>query len=103
MHQGSREIRRPIIPTFNDGRETIEAAADLLSSLNSITAVRTLPYHRLAGEKYISLGYDNTLPDVASPDDEKMEEIAGWIKAYGLDVILCGEWVCAEEAEHLLR
>lgn len=87
-HNVAIEIRMPIIPTFNDDRETVEAAAALLGSLNSITAVRILPYHRLAGEKYISLGYENTLPDVDSPEDDKMAEIAGWIGAYGLDVIL---------------
>ncbi|MDP6039869.1 MAG: glycyl-radical enzyme activating protein, partial [Candidatus Latescibacteria bacterium] len=84
----SIEIRMPIIPTFNDDRETIEAAAALLGGMDSITAVRILPYHRLAGEKYISLGYENTLPKVDPPADEEMAEIAGWIRAYGLDVLL---------------
>jgi pyruvate formate lyase activating enzyme len=81
------EIRMPIIPGINDGRDAVEAASELFVSYESITGVRILPYHRLAGEKYISLGYENTMPDVDPPDDEKMREIAGWIRAYGLDVI----------------
>jgi pyruvate formate lyase activating enzyme len=85
--QISVEIRMPIIPGINDGRETIEAAAELLAVFKSVTGVRILPYHRLAGEKYISLGYENTMPVVDPPDDEKMGEIAGWIRGYGLEVI----------------
>ena len=81
------EIRMPIIPTVNDDRKTVEAAADMLSSIDSVTAVRLLPYHRLAGEKYISLGYENTMPKVDPPDEEKMAHIAGWVRSYGLNVI----------------
>ena len=82
------EIRMPIIPTINDSKETIMSTARFLESLNNISAVRLLPYHRLAGSKYQSLGLENTMPDVASPTARHMRQIAQWMRQYGLKVIL---------------
>jgi pyruvate formate lyase activating enzyme len=82
------EIRMPIIPTINDDQETIDEAARFLTSLNNITAVRLLAYHRLAGSKYHSLGRENTLPDVAPPSSRQMRQIASWIRHHGLSVIV---------------
>ena len=82
------EIRMPIIPTINDSQETITSTARFLGSLNNITAVRLLPYHRLAGSKYQSLGMENTMPDVASPSARQMQQIAQWMSQYGLKVII---------------
>ena len=83
----SVEVRMVIIPTINDSREFIEGAARLLASLENITAVRILPYHRLAGSKYTKLGKENTMPDVDSPSNEAMLRIASWIRRFGLEVI----------------
>jgi pyruvate formate lyase activating enzyme len=82
------EIRMPIIPTINDSKETIESTARFLGSLNNITTVRLLPYHRLAGSKYVSLGRENTMPDVASPSYRQLQQIAQWMNQYGLKVII---------------
>lgn len=82
------EIRMPIIPTINDSQEIITSTARFLKSLNNITAVRLLPYHRLAGSKYQSLGMENTMPDVASPSASHMRQIAQWMSQYGLKVII---------------
>lgn len=81
------EIRMPIIPTINDSQEDIEGAARLLASLDNISAVRILAYHSLAGSKYHSLGMQNVLPQVDSPDSEGMKQFASWIENYGLKVI----------------
>jgi pyruvate formate lyase activating enzyme len=83
----SIEVRMVIIPTINDSREFIEGAARMLASLENITAVRILPYHRLAGSKYTKLGKDNTMPDVEPPGDEAMLQIASWIRQFGLEVV----------------
>jgi pyruvate formate lyase activating enzyme len=82
------EIRMPIIPTVNDTRRHIDAAAELLASLDNITAVRLLPYHRLAGSKYARLDRINTLPDVEPPSPEKLQEIASWIRTHDLHVLM---------------
>ena len=82
------EIRMPIIPTINDSQKTIESIARFLGSLNNITAVRLLPYHRLAGSKYQSLGRENTMPDVEPPSARQMQQIAQSMSQYGLKIII---------------
>jgi pyruvate formate lyase activating enzyme len=82
------EIRMPIIPTINDAQKTIESTARFLGSLDNITAVRLLPYHRLAGSKYQSLGRENTMPDVAPPSAIQMQQIAQSMSEYGLKLII---------------
>jgi pyruvate formate lyase activating enzyme len=91
------EIRMVIIPTINDSRELIEPTIQLLGSLNNITAVRLLSYHRLAGSKYDSLGKENTMPEVAPPGQRRMQQIAKWISRFGLKVILPPAAVSAKE------
>ena len=84
------EVRMPIIPGINDDRESVDAAARLLASLDNVAGVRLLAYHRLAGEKYRSLGLENTMPDVEPPEQNQMDEIGTWIGRLGLKVIVPG-------------
>ncbi|MBT7096214.1 hypothetical protein HN937_02495, partial [Candidatus Poribacteria bacterium] len=60
----------------------------LLSEVENVVAVRLLPYHRLAGEKYRSLGRVNTMPEAPSPTREGMEDIANRLRLRGLRVIV---------------
>jgi pyruvate formate lyase activating enzyme len=81
------EIRMLIIPTINDSWSFISRAAKFLESLDNITAVRLLAYHHLAGSKYRRLDKVDTLPNVASPTDDQLQRIAGWIQRYDLKVV----------------
>jgi len=81
------EVRMLIIPTINDSCSFINRAAKFLASLDNITTVRLLAYHRLAGSKYRRLDKVDTLPNVASPMDDQLQHIAGWIKRYDLKVV----------------
>lgn len=80
------EVRMPIVPTVNDDRGSITAAAEILAELETLTCVRLLPYHALAGEKYRSVGRENEMAVVGETNGEKMVEIAGWIRAFGVEV-----------------
>ena len=80
------EIRMPIIPTVNADQRDILAAAELLASLDNISAVRLLAYHSMAGSKYTRLGRVDALRDVEPPSDLTMQQIASWLRAYGLSV-----------------
>ena len=80
------EIRMPIIPTLNDAREFIEGAAAFLQPLEHITRVQLLPYHRLGESKYERLGLEGKMPAIDPPPKESLEEIAAWMRAYGLEV-----------------
>jgi pyruvate formate lyase activating enzyme len=82
------EIRMPVIPTVNDAPADVDAAAALLAPLGNLTAVRLLPYHRLAGSKYAAVGMPNTMPAVPSPDDAQLRAVAARLERAGLTVIL---------------
>jgi len=48
-------VRIPIIPGFNDSKETMEDVAKFLKGLNNISGVELLPYHRYGINKYEKL------------------------------------------------
>ena len=64
------EIRIPFVPNYNDTQ--ISKISEFVSTLNNVSKVRVLPYHNYAGNKYISLGYKSSLPDVL-PSKEQLE------------------------------
>jgi pyruvate formate lyase activating enzyme len=82
------EVRIPVIPSMTDGRDNIEAAAALLSSLSNPPTVRLLPFHRTALEKYkrfgmeVPSGYDGT-----RPSETDMQSVARLLEARGLRVM----------------
>jgi pyruvate formate lyase activating enzyme len=82
------EVRIPVIPTMTDGRDNIEAAAAFLCSLATPPAVRLLPFHRTALEKYkkfgmaVPSGYDGAQPSVAD-----MQRVTRLLESRGLSVI----------------
>ncbi|MEE8363370.1 MAG: glycyl-radical enzyme activating protein [Dehalococcoidia bacterium] len=82
------EIRMVILPGINDSDQQIDAAADLLSSLDSVIGVRLLPYHRLAGSKYHALGRESTMPDIEPPDAADLRRVSDRLAARGLTVHL---------------
>jgi pyruvate formate lyase activating enzyme len=65
-------VRVPVIPTFNDTEEEIEAIARFTSTLPKVDKLHLLPYHRLGQDKYKGLGRDYMLTEILPPDDGKM-------------------------------
>lgn len=80
------EVRMLIVPDVNDSGECIEGAGEFLASLPEVPPVRLLPYHRLAGSKYTSLGKENTMPAAQPPTQRHMHDIARRLRAYGIKV-----------------
>ena len=76
------EIRMPIVPGCNDFPEDIGQAGKLLAEIETFVRVRLLAYHSWATGKYAAVGMVNTMPQVASPDEEKLREIAGRLSAF---------------------
>ena len=62
------EIRIPYVPAFND--DQIEKIAVFLRDMKHIKAVRVLPYHNYAGNKYQALQMENTLPGQMPSEEE---------------------------------
>jgi pyruvate formate lyase activating enzyme len=83
-------IRMPIIPGLNDARDDIEGAARFLRGISGIRRVEMLPYHKLGESKYARLGHEYRLTGLESPEPERMNEIAAWARAVGLEVQVSG-------------
>jgi pyruvate formate lyase activating enzyme len=85
------EIRIPIVPGANDSPEVMAAFGRVVATLASVVAVRLLPYHRLAGSKYASVGRPNTLPAVDSPSRERLRLCADSLGLHDRVPIIVGE------------
>ena len=63
-------IRVPVIPTFNDSVEEIQAIARFAASLPGVNKIHLLPYHRLGQDKYEGLGRPYLMGNVEAPPKE---------------------------------
>jgi len=83
-------VRIAIIPGINDDEENLQKIGEFVSSLKRSPEIHCLPYHSAGVDKYQRLGLEYSLPDVQSPDDEHMEEIARSLERFGLKVKIGG-------------
>lgn len=74
-HQTDLIIRVPVVPTFNDTVDEIEAIARYAATLPGVEQLHLLPYHRLGQDKYEQIGRSYTLPDLRPPEPEHMETL----------------------------
>lgn len=68
-------IRVPVVPTFNDTPEEIQAIAEFAATLSGVRQLHLLPYHRLGQDKYEGLGREYTLAHLEPPTNEHMQEL----------------------------
>lgn len=83
-------VRTPIIPGFNDDKESIIEIAKFASKLKGVKKIDILPYHRLGEDKYHGLGQKYQMKDVESPSNEKMEEIKELIMSQDIGCTIGG-------------
>ena len=84
------EVRMPIVPGINDGKDDITGAAEFLKTVKNITQVVLLPYHKFGEAKYKRLGREYKLKGLQPPDKGRMEERAGWFRYHGFEVHISG-------------
>jgi pyruvate formate lyase activating enzyme len=84
-------FRTPVIPGFNDRSEDIQAVAAFVRELNQLRSkdsqaftLELLPYHRLAEDKYASLGLEYRAADLQPPSAEHMEQLVQIVQAEGI-------------------
>lgn len=80
-------LRVPIIPGYTDSDENIDAIGAFCAE-NHFPRVNILPYHKLGSTKHERLGSEYPIPDVQTPDDEKMKYIANIIELHGIDCVV---------------
>ena len=79
-------IRMPIIPGVNATEEHLKREADELLSVGFTGLVELLPFHRLGESKYGALGWEYPFAETEPPTNERMEELRGVMKSFGMHV-----------------
>ncbi|MDD7266853.1 MAG: glycyl-radical enzyme activating protein [Lachnospiraceae bacterium] len=84
-------IRIPVIPTFNDTVEEIQAIARFAAGLKTVRRLHLLPYHRLGQDKYEGLGRKYLMAELRPPGAARMAELRAAAEAtFGPDVQIGG-------------
>lgn len=93
-------FRIPVIPTVNDSLEEIGAIVKFVKYLIELRIqqyngkeqavdirLEFLPFHRLAGDKYRSLGLEYLAKNLESPSKEQMRELTAIAEIHGVEVV----------------
>lgn len=76
-------LRLPLIEGVNDDDANIGATAAFAAELG-IRRVTVLPFHALGTAKYARLGRAYPLPDAVPPADERVAQVLGTLRHFGL-------------------
>ncbi len=83
-------IRVPVIPGFNDTDAEISAISRFASTLQGVTELHLLPYHRLGQDKYTQLGRQYELDGIEPPENPKMQRLLETARKSGLSCRIGG-------------
>jgi pyruvate formate lyase activating enzyme len=93
-------FRTPVVPTVNDAAEDIKGIAAFLCELNEIRkkhangrgtpnlSYELLPFHKLASDKYHSLGLEYKAASLLPPTKEQMQNLGEVAKGYGIETVV---------------
>lgn len=91
-------FRTPVVPTVNDTPEEIGAIAAFVREMRDLRShvkpdgatpdisLELLPFHRMAGDKYASMGLDYRARDLTPPSKETIEALIAAAAAYDIQV-----------------
>ncbi|WP_199424200.1 pyruvate formate-lyase-activating protein [Actinotalea solisilvae] len=79
-------IRFVLVPGLTDDEENVQAVADYVATLPTVTRVEVLPFHQMGRDKWESLGMRYELDGVAAPSPELVERVRGQFRDKGLTV-----------------
>jgi pyruvate formate lyase activating enzyme len=92
-------FRTPVIPTVNDTEEEIGQIASFIRGLTEVRKRNSratngtadikhelLAFHKLAADKYPSLGMEYGATAISPPTREKMSQLAEAVKRHGIEV-----------------
>lgn len=81
------EIRYPYVPTMNE--DQAEKIAIFVSGLRHVKALRLLPCHNYAEQKYTCLGMADAFTAFPAPSKEQIQAILDTMKRYGVANASC--------------
>ena len=77
-------VRTPVVPGVNDTPEAIRAVAEFIRGFPNLRYYELMPFHRMAGGKYRSLGLDYAAAGLLPPSAERLQALAEAARAAGL-------------------
>ncbi len=79
-------IRFVLVPGLTDAVENVEAVADYVATLSTVSRVEVLPFHQMGQDKWKSLGMKYELEGVQPPTPELVERVREQFRDRGLTV-----------------
>lgn len=79
-------VRMPLIPTVNDQREDLIAAARFLKQ-TGISELEIIPYHNLGTGKYESLDREYKIPEAYPPDSLLIDQVREILQNEGIIIL----------------
>jgi len=79
-------IRFVLVPGLTDAPENVDAVADYVATLATVSRVEVLPFHQLARDKWQSLGMTYELDDTEPPSPELVARVRQQFRDRGLTV-----------------
>ncbi|QTE28317.1 pyruvate formate-lyase-activating protein [Pengzhenrongella sicca] len=79
-------IRFVLVPGLTDAVENVDAVADFVASLPTVSRVEVLPFHQMGRDKWASLGLKYELDETPPPTPELVARVRGQFEARGLTV-----------------
>lgn len=89
-HKIPIHVRLVLIPGFNDTWTELNDRMQVVLQLGNVQQVDLIPYHRYGQGKYDRLGLDYPLEGLREYNDERIAEIEGFIKEFGIKTSVGG-------------
>ncbi len=86
--RGARmQVRIPLIPRFNDGRETVQEMGRFVSSLGpAVTVVQLLPYHAMGVSKWDRIRPQGPVFEAQTIPEDRVAGLKAVLEQWGLSV-----------------
>ena len=79
-------VRFVLVPGLTDDPANVEAVADYVAGLATVTRVEVLPFHQMGRDKWASLGMRYELEDTPAPSPELVERVRDQFRSRALKV-----------------
>ena len=79
-------VRFVLVPGLTDDPANVEAVADYVAGLATVTRVEVLPFHQMGRDKWASLGMRYELEDTPAPSPELVERVREQFRSRALEV-----------------
>ena len=80
-------VRFVLVPGLTDDPANVDAVADHVAGMSTVSRVEVLPFHQMGRDKWETLGMRYELDGVRAPSPELVERVRGQFRARGLTVL----------------